>query len=156
MIKLYIDLISKELSIAPWQVEHTIELFQDGATIPFISRYRKERTGSLDEVQIFEIKQFYQKFEELEKRKKSVIESIDSQGKLTEELLERIGQIVDIQQLEDLYLPFRPKRKTRASIAKSRGLEPLAEKLLSERVNDIFAEAKRFIVDEVPDVETAL
>ena len=156
MIKLYIDLISKELSIAPWQVEHTIELFQDGATIPFISRYRKERTGSLDEVQIFEIKQFYQKFEELEKRKKSVIESIDSQGKLTEELLERIGQIVDIQQLEDLYLPFRPKRKTRASIAKSRGLEPLAEKLLSGRVNDIFAEAKRFIVDEVPDVETAL
>lgn len=156
MIKLYIDFISKELSIAPWQVEHTIELFQDGATIPFISRYRKERTGSLDEVQIFEIKQFYQKFEELEKRKKSVIESIDSQGKLTEELLERIGQIVDIQQLEDLYLPFRPKRKTRASIAKSRGLEPLAEKLLSGRVNDIFAEAKRFIVDEVPDVETAL
>lgn len=156
MIKLYIDFISKELSIAPWQVEHTIELFQDGATIPFISRYRKERTGSLDEVQIFEIKQFYQKFEELEKRKKSVIESIDSQGKLTEELLERIGQIVDIQQLEDLYLPFRPKRKTRASIAKSRGLEPLAEKLLSGRVNDIFAEAKRFIIDEVPDVETAL
>ena len=156
MIKLYIDLISKELSIAPWQVEHTIELFQDGATIPFISRYRKERTGSLDEVQIFEIKQFYQKFEELDKRKKSVIESIDSQGKLTEELLERIGQLVDIQQLEDLYLPFRPKRKTRASIAKSRGLEPLAEKLLSGRVDDIFAEAKRFIVDEVPDVETAL
>ena len=156
MIKLYIDFISKELSIAPWQVEHTIELFQDGATIPFISRYRKERTGSLDEVQIFEIKQLYQKFEELEKRKKSILESIDSQGKLTEELELRISQIVDIQQLEDLYLPFRPKRKTRASIAKSRGLEPLADKLLSVRVNDILSEAKRFLNDEVPDVDAAL
>src|SRR5574344_774433 len=123
MIKLYIDYIAKTMTISSWQVEHCIQLFEEGATIPFISRYRKERTGALDETQVAEIKHYHVKFEELEKRKQAILKSIEEQGKITPELREAIESEVDAQTVEDIYLPFRPKRKTRASIAKEKGLE---------------------------------
>src|SRR5574344_1912827 len=113
MDKLYIDFISHKLSIASWQVEHCASLIDEGATIPFISRYRKERTGGLDETQVAEIKHYFLKFEELEKRKKSIISSIKEQDKWDETLEKQREGWVDLQELEDIYLPYKPKRKTR-------------------------------------------
>ena len=108
MNKLYIELISNDLSINKWQVEHCIELLEDGSTVPFISRYRKEKTGSLDEVQIAQIKHYHSKFVELDKRKKTICSSIEEQGKLTDQLINLIEECVDIQKLEDIYLPYQP------------------------------------------------
>ncbi len=129
MNKLYTDYIASQLQTAAWQVEHCIELFEEGATVPFISRYRKERTGALDEVQVAAVRHYYLRFAELEKRKAAILKSIGEQGKLTPELQAAIEGEVDAQTVEDLYLPYRPKRRTRASIAREKGYEPLALKL---------------------------
>lgn len=156
MLKLYIRQISSQLSVADWQVEHTIELLESGSTVPFISRYRKERTGNLDEAQIAEIKHLYLRFTELDQRKKSILESMEKQEKLTPELEKEIKNCVDMQVLEDIYLPFRPKRRTRAMIAKEKGLEPLAADLFEIRVSDPQAAARNYLNDNVPSVEDAL
>ncbi|MEN6619643.1 MAG: Tex family protein [Rikenellaceae bacterium] len=156
MNKLYIDFISNNLRVYAWQVEHCVELFEDGSTIPFVSRYRKERTGGLDEVQVTEIKHYYQKFEDLEKRKTAVIKSIDEQNKLTLDLKNEIEFCLDPNKLEDIYLPFKPKRKTKASIAKMKGLEPLAEKIYRFSLINCEKEAASFVNDEVKSTEDAL
>ncbi|MBP5484030.1 MAG: RNA-binding transcriptional accessory protein [Bacteroidales bacterium] len=126
MKELYVKHIAKLLGIQPWQVENCAELFQDGCTIPFISRYRKERTGGLTDVEVAEVKHWAEVFEEMEKRKASIIKTIDEQEKLTPELEKKIENCLNASELEDLYLPYRPKRKTRATVAIAAGYEPLA------------------------------
>jgi len=126
MKELYVKHIAKLLGIQPWQVENCAELFQDGCTIPFISRYRKERTGGLTDVEVAEVKHWADVFAEMEKRKASIIKTIDEQEKLTPELEKKIENCVNASELEDLYLPYRPKRKTRATVAIAAGYEPLA------------------------------
>jgi uncharacterized protein len=125
--------IARELSVAPAQVQSTIALLQEGATVPFIARYRKERTGSLDETQIRQIEERWRYFAELAERREAVLASIEEQGKLTDELRRRLEACRQKQELEDLYLPFRPKRRTRAMIAREKGLEPLAERIWQQR-----------------------
>ena len=157
MEKSYIKYISGLLSVNDWQVEHCIELLAEGATVPFISRYRKERTGQLDEVQVAEIRHWYLKFEELDKRKEAVLKSITEQGKLTPELEKEISACVQMQHLEDIYLPYRPKRRTRASMAKEKGLGPLAQAMLSFKVDNFEKYAASFIDgDSLPDMESVL
>ena len=129
MNKLYTDHIAGQLGVAVWQVEHCIDLFEEGATVPFISRYRKERTGALDEMQVAAVRHYWLRFTDLEKRKTAILTSIQEQGKLTDELRTAIENEVDAQTVEDLYLPYRPKRRTRASVAREQGYEPLALKL---------------------------
>ncbi|MBR0223123.1 MAG: RNA-binding transcriptional accessory protein [Bacteroidales bacterium] len=129
MNKLYTDHIAGQLEVSAWQVEHCIELFEEGATVPFISRYRKERTGALDEMQVAAVRHYWLRFTELEKRKAAILSSIEEQGKLTDALRAAIENEVDAQTVEDLYLPYRPKRRTRASVAREKGYEPLALKL---------------------------
>ena len=138
-------LIAKELNLTEQQVENTINLLQEGASIPFIARYRKELTGSLTEVSIIAIRDRLKQLTELEKRRESVIHSISEQGKLTEELERALREAITLSEIEDLYLPYRPKRKTRASEAIEKGLEPLAKILLAQKENDIIRSAKRFI-----------
>lgn len=138
-------MIAKELNLTEQQVENTINLLQEGASIPFIARYRKELTGSLTEVSIIAIRDRLKQLTELEKRRESVIHSISEQGKLTEELERALREAITLSEIEDLYLPYRPKRKTRASEAIEKGLEPLAKILLSQKENDIIRLAKRFI-----------
>lgn len=154
--KLYIKSIASALDVKEWQVEHCVGLFEEGATVPFISRYRKERTGALDEVQVAEIKFHYQKFLELDKRKQAILSGISEQGKLTPELESEIRHCVDSQTLEDLYLPYKPKRRTRASIAKEKGLEPLAVKMMTLQVERFADFVKSFVGDKVKDSEEAL
>ena len=156
MINLYIEHISDKLSIKVWQVEHCVALLEEGATIPFISRYRKERTGALDEVQVAEIKHHFLRFIDIEKRKIAVIGSIEEQGMLTKELKKEIEICVDPQKLEDLYLPFKPKRRTKASIAKEKGLEPLAKVIYEFDSTNPEADAQKFLSDEVTSIEFAL
>lgn len=156
MIKLYIDFISTKLSVMTWQVENCVELIEEGATVPFISRYRKERTGTLDEVQVAEIKHYVSKFDELEKRKEAVLKSIEEQGKLNDSLRKEIVECVDSQRLEDLYLPYRPKRRTKATIAKEKGLEPLADTLMTFKAENVKSIAKRFLGKDVKTEEDAL
>lgn len=156
MEKLYIDFISHKLTVAVWQVEHCAALIEEGATIPFISRYRKERTGGLDETQVAEIKHYYLKFEELEKRKKGIISSIKEQDKLTPEIEKQIAECVDSQLLEDIYLPYKPKRKTKASVAKEKGLEPLAEQIFNCRITSPEKTAETFLNESVENSEDAL
>lgn len=156
MNSLYVSHIAGKMQIASWQVDNCIALFEEGATIPFISRYRKERTGALDETQVAEVKHWHQLFTELEKRKEAVLSSIEEQGKLTDELRGAIEQSVDPREVEDLYLPYRPKRRTRASVARERGLEPLAEAIAAMQADDPQSLARRFVKGEVEDVEAAL
>ncbi|MCF0177862.1 MAG: RNA-binding transcriptional accessory protein, partial [Bacteroidales bacterium] len=156
MTKLYIDHISAALQVKPWQVENCIELISDGATIPFISRYRKERTGGLDETQVAEIKHYHLYFLELDKRKAAIIKSVSEQEKMTDDLQSRIDNEVDLQRLEDLYLPFRPKRRTKASIAKEKGLEPLAEAIFQFKTDSPKAAASGYLNENVADVNDAL
>ncbi|MDE5612613.1 MAG: RNA-binding transcriptional accessory protein, partial [Odoribacter sp.] len=137
-------------------VRNLLALLDDGATIPFIARYRKEKTGGMDEVRIGEIKADYAQFQELEKRKSSVLEAIRGQEKLTSELERQIRTCTDARVLEDLYLPFKPKKQTRASKAKAKGLEPLAAILMSQSNGDVVAKATRFVRGEVQDEEEAL
>ncbi|HMP22894.1 MAG TPA: Tex family protein [Saprospiraceae bacterium] len=149
-------LISDKLSVGQRQVAATIELLTSGATIPFISRYRKEATGSLDETQVAAIDAEMKRLDALIKRKETILKSIAEQEKLTPELEAKINNCWDTTALEDLYLPYRPKRKTRASIARERGLEPLATLILEQRERNLELRAEQFLTDDVPDVEAAL
>ncbi len=149
-------MISENLSMSERYVENVLKLFNDGATIPFISRYRKEMTGGMDEVQITDIKNLYSKLHAILERKNSILSIIEGQGKLTAELKKRINNCWDIILLEDIYLPFKPKRRTRAEIARQNGLEPLAQILIQQKSDYIVDKAKQFITDKVCDVESAL
>ena len=153
---LHINTIARKLQLHDWQVENTLRLLDDGATIPFISRYRKEVTGSLNEVQLAEIRDEYERLKELEKRREAVIKSIEEQEKMTPELLVKINAALTMSQLEDLYLPYRPKRKTRASVAREKGLEPLALWLLAQKPGDPEAEAAKYLTDLVESTDAAL
>ena len=155
-IMTYAHRIADSLNIQPNKVENTIKLLEEGATIPFISRYRKEVTGSLDEVQIGDIATEFKKFQELEKRKETVLKTIEEQGKLTDDLHRRIEDCWDSVELEDIYLPYKPKRTTRASKAREKGLEPLALFIFEQNNNSIESKAAEFITDEVPDINEAL
>ena len=152
----HIKIIAKKFQLHDWQVENTLRLLDDGATIPFISRYRKEVTGSLDEVQLAGIRDEYERLRELDKRKEAVIKSIEEQEKMTPELLSRINDMQTISQLEDLYLPYRPKRRTRASVAREKGLEPLALWLLEQTPGAPEDEAEKYLNDKVEKVSDAL
>lgn len=145
------ELISNECNINLRQVESTLELFNEGATIPFISRYRKEKTGGLDEVQIENIKKKSVFFEEIVQRKQYITDIINQAGLLTEELQKQIEKTWDSNELEDLYLPYKPKKKTRAGIAREKGLEPLADVIFAQQRRDINNYVKSFINDSVPD-----
>ena len=155
-MEIFNKMIATALNIAVRQVENTLSLLNGGATIPFISRYRKEATGGLDEVQIGEIKERYDKLTDIAKRKESILKTIEEQGKLTAELKKRIEACWDATELEDIYLPYKPKRKTRAEAARQKGLEPLATILLMQRENNLSARVRTFINKEVKDEEEAL
>ncbi len=155
--KLYFK-IADELKIDAKQVTATVNLLDEGGTVPFISRYRKEMTGSLDEVQIFQIKTEIERLRQLEQRREAILKSIESQGKLTEELKEKLLAADSLSKLEDLYLPYKPKRRTKATIAKEKGLEPLATLILEQQTKDVFPEALKFVnkEKEVENPEEAL
>lgn len=156
MKNLYIKFIAERLEIKEWQVENCAGLFEEGNTIPFISRYRKEKTGGLDDVEVAEIKHWTDVFEEIEKRKSSILATINDQGKLTEELKASIENCVISSELEDLYLPYRPKRRTKATVAKEAGLEPLADKMLGVAISDPYKEALKYINEKVATVDDAI
>lgn len=149
-------LISQGTGISERQVSNTVALLDDGCTIPFISRYRKERTGGLDETQIELIYKQYEHFKEVIARKKSILESIAKQEKLTPELERAINESWDMNDLEDLYLPYKPKRRTRAAVAREKGLEPLAKLIFAQKSVDVYAEAKKYLNDDVKSVEDAI
>ena len=149
-------LITKTLNLPKNSVENTIKLLDDGATIPFIARYRKEMTGSLDEVAIGDINNHLKKLRELEKRKETILKAIEEQGALTDKIKTRIQNTWDSTVLEDIYLPFKKKRKTRGAVAKAKGLEPLATLLSQQKIQHIESEAKKFLNEEVPSLEDAL
>lgn len=149
-------MISDALKLPEHRVQNTLKLLLDGATIPFISRYRKEATGGMDEVQISEINTRYEKLCELAKRKETILSTIGELGKLTPELSKRIADCWEGTELEDIYLPYKPKRKTRAEIARQKGLEPLAVLLLMQRENNLAAKARAFVKGDVKDEEDAL
>lgn len=149
-------MIAAELKLPEHRIANTLKLLQGGATIPFISRYRKEATGGLDEVQIGDIQSRYEKLCELSKRKETVLSTIQEQGKLTPELQSRISSCWNATELEDIYLPFKPKRKTRAEAARSKGLEPLALLLMMQKENNLLAKARNYVKGEVKDEEDAL
>ena len=155
-IKIFTHLISNELHLQEHAVENTLKLLDEGCTIPFISRYRKERTGGLDEVQITAISNRLTQLQEIAKRKDTVVKTITEQEKMTPELQKRINDCWDSTTLEDIYLPYRPKRRTRAQVAREQGLEPLATILIMQREQDPKRAAQRFIVGDVSDVATAL
>lgn len=150
------NIIAKQLQIAVKAVENTIALLDEGCTIPFISRYRKEKTGGLDEVQIGNISQLYDKMKELIKRKETIIKTINELGKMTKELQQRIDDCWDSTELEDIYLPYKPKRRTRAQVARELGLEPLATAILLQREQNPEQLAKRFVKEGVKDAEAAI
>ena len=150
------EIISGITGIPVRQVKNTIELLEEGATIPFISRYRKEHTGSLDEVKITEIRDELNKLKELQKRQRYILKTIEEQGKLTDELKERIEKCLDPVELEDLYLPYKPKRKTRATVAREKGLEPLAKLIMKQSALRLEEEASRYLNEAVDTVEDAL
>ena len=148
-MEIFNKMIASALNIAERQVNNTLSLLNGGATIPFISRYRKEATGGLDEVQIGEIKERYDKLTETAKRKETILKTIEEQGKLTAELKKRIEACWDATELEDIYLPYKPKRKTRAEAARQKGLEPLATILMMQRENNLMARVRTFVKGEV-------
>ena len=156
MEKIYISYIAERLQVKDWQVVNCVSLFDDGATIPFISRYRKERTGGLDEVSVAEIRHWADVFAEMEKRKATVLQAIEAAGALTPELASKIKGCVESRELEDIYLPYKPKRRTRATAAKEAGLESLADKMYTVSVADPVSEARRFVNDKVADSDAAL
>jgi len=148
--------IIQQTRLSEKSIENTISLLNEDATIPFISRYRKERTGNLDEVQIGEIVKFKEVFETLEKRKKAIIKALEEQNILTDDLSQKVKITKDLRSLEDLYLPFKKKRKTKAETARLQGLEPLAKMLMSQRVNDLETTASKYTSNEVATIENAL
>ena len=149
-------LIAQQTSISEKQVRNTIQLFDEGATLPFISRYRKEATGGLDEVQIGAIKDAYVRQQEVEKRREAILKNIEEQGKLTPELRKQISGVFSMVELEDLYLPYKQKRKTRASMAVEKGLEPLAQLIFSGKESDPERKALSYLNDQVENVDAAL
>lgn len=154
----YSEKIAGQLNLGIRQVEKTIELLDGGATVPFIARYRKEVTGSLNEVQIAAIRDLHLRFQELDRRRESILQSVREQGKLTPELESQILAVENITDLEDLYLPFRPKRKTRASVAVEKGLQPLADEIMKQQPVDIEKISEKFVNPEkgVDSAELAL
>jgi len=152
----FISLIASTLQLSEKQIRNAIQLFNEGATIPFISRYRKEMTDGMDEVQLGDTKEQYDKLCELAKRKKAVLKSIDEQNKLTDDLKARIDHCWNIIELEDIYLPYKTKRRTRAEIAREKGLEPLAKMLMKQQSNDVEHIALSFVKGDVSDVDDAL
>ena len=149
-------LISQQTSVSEKQVRNTIQLFEEGATLPFISRYRKEATGGLDEVQIGAIKDAWQKQQDVEKRREAILKNIEEQGKLTPELRNQISNVFSLIELEDIYLPYKQKRKTRATVAIEKGLEPLAQLIFSGKENDPERKAVSFLNDDVLTADDAL
>ncbi len=152
----YATIISKSLNIRVGQVEAVIDLLDAGATIPFISRYRKEATGNLNEVQVAAINDLYEKLKELQKRKETILKTIEAQGKLTDELRQRLEASWDATEIEDLYMPYKPRRRTRAQVAREQGLEPLAKIIMNQKEHYPDMAAARFVKDDVKDVEAAL
>ena len=156
MKPLYIKAIADKLSLNKWQIENCVLLLEDGNTIPFISRYRKEQTGGMDDSQVAEVKHWADTFEDMEKRKSTIIQTIEKAGKLTEQLKKRIENSVDSTELEDLYLPFKPKRRTRATVAKELGLEGLADIIWELKTTDPKSSARPFVNENVPSTDEAL
>ena len=157
MKDIYIRHIASLLGLKPWQVENCVQMFEDGDTIPFISRYRKERTGGMDDMEVASVRHWADVFGEMEKRKGTILETIEGLGKLTPELRSRIEGCIDASELEDLYLPHKPKRRTRATVAREAGLEPLADRMFAVRgLSDPEAEARKYLNDKVATVEDAL
>lgn len=150
------DLISQELNIPASQVQGTMNLLEDGATIPFISRYRKEATGGLDELTVQSIEQKLRYYREVEKRRAFILKSIEAQNKLTPELVKRINGTWEATTLEDIYLPYKPKRKTRAEAARQLGLEPLAKLIMAQHSDDIDRQAEKFVSDGVASADDAI
>jgi uncharacterized protein len=149
-------LVAKKLGLHEWQVENTIRLMDGGATIPFISRYRKEMTGSLDEVKLMHIKEEYERLKDLDARRESIINSVEEQEKMTPGLRQKIEAALTMAELEDIYLPYRPKRRTRATIAREKGLEPLAVIIMDQEENDPYLKAGEFLNDDVTSVNDAV
>ena len=156
MKEIYIKHIAGLLGVKDWQVENCVEMFADGDTIPFISRYRKEKTGGMDDAQVAEVRHWADVFDEMEKRKETILKTISEAGALTDELRARIGNCVSSTELEDIYLPWRPKRRTRATAAREKGLEPLADMLWNAAAADPEHEAAKFVGDKVASAEDAL
>lgn len=155
-IKTYANIIAKKLNLNGRYVENTLQLLEEGCTIPFISRYRKERTGNMDEVQIAAISEANDKLKDIDKRKETVVKTITEQGKMTDELQRRIEDCWDANELEDIYMPFKPKRRTKAQMAREQGLEPLSVILMMQRESNPEAAAKRFVKEGVKDVAAAI
>ncbi len=156
MTEILVKHISGSLSISKSQVSNTVKLLEEGATIPFISRYRKEATGSLDETEVSAIEKEWKRLLDLVKRREAILKSINDQELLTPELETKINDCWEMTELEDIYLPFKPKRKTRASAAREKGLEPLAEIIVTQKEEKLETIAEKYINDEVQDIETAL
>lgn len=156
MDTLYINYIASHLQVKDWQVENCAQMFEEGNTIPFISRYRKERTGGLDDVEVAEIKHWTEVFADMEKRKALIIKTIQDAGELSDALAQQIKGSVSASELEDIYLPFKPKRRTKATIAVAAGLAPLAEKMYNVTISDPAREAAKFVGEKVTSVEEAL
>ncbi|MDD5499085.1 MAG: Tex-like N-terminal domain-containing protein, partial [Dehalococcoidales bacterium] len=154
MLAIHTDLVAKATGVDPRQVESVGHLLDEGATIPFIARYRKEKTGSLDEVKITSIRDELARVAALEKRREAVLKSLEEQGVLTDELREAVNAASSLPELEDIYLPYRPRRRTRATIAREKGLEPLAKRIFSFKSDDPYQEALGYI-DPEKGVETA-
>ena len=154
MNEIHLSKIARELGLGPKQVQDTAALLAGGATVPFIARYRKEATGSLDEVAITAVRDRLGQLQELDQRREVILKSMEERGQLTEALKEKIRAAETLVVLEDIYLPFRPKRRTRATIAKEKGLEPLAQRLWAQEELDVLAEAAAFI-DPEKGVESA-
>ncbi len=151
-----LNYIAEALKISPSQVSRTVALFESGATVPFIARYRKEATGSLDEVVLLEIRKIHDRLKEADKRREAILESIESQGKLTPELKKKLEDALFVSELEEIYLPYRPRKKTRASVAVEAGLEPLARLLFEQKERSVEPLALRFLNDKISTVEEAL
>lgn len=154
--QVYTQIIAGSLQLTSRQITNTIQLLNDGATIPFISRYRKELTGELDEVQIASVKEMYDKLIEIDKRKDTIIKTIKEQDKLTDELKLRIDECWNLTELEDIYLPFKPKRRTKAEIARENGLEPLAKMIMKQNSSNLIQLAKPYIKDKITNIDEAL
>ncbi|MCD7973525.1 MAG: RNA-binding transcriptional accessory protein [Candidatus Azobacteroides sp.] len=156
MNDIFPQLISQQTGITEKQITNTIFLLDEGATIPFISRYRKEATGTLNEIQIGEIQELYEKLQDLEKRKTYILSTIEEQGKLTDDLRKRIESSWNGTEIEDIYLPYKPKRQTKAEVARKKGLEPLAKIIMSYASGNMEDKAEKFLTDEVATAEEAL
>ncbi|MBS3806750.1 MAG: RNA-binding transcriptional accessory protein [Bacteroidales bacterium] len=156
MDQTYTSTIAGALQVQPWQVSNTLSLFENGATIPFISRYRKEKTGNLDEMLIANIQEHHERLKELDKRRDTILKTIEEQGQLSEELEKKIRQAPNLQELEDLYLPYKPKKRTRATKAREKGLEPLATFIYQQDDGDPLQKAAEFAGHKVTDADQAL